>query len=228
MDMKNALIVGGSKGIGNKTSGILQDEFSLINISRTNPDQNYFKESFICDILNDELPQIDVPINTIIYCPGSINLKPFGSLTPKDFQNDFDINFLGAVKVIQKYLPNLKQSENASIVLFSTVAVGVGLPFHASIAAAKGAIEGLVKSLSAEFAPNIRVNGVAPSLTNTDLAARLLRNEKQLEAAKERHPLKQIGEAEDVAEVAAFLASNKSKWITGQIIHVDGGMSAVK
>lgn len=226
--MKKAIIIGGSRGIGKQTAELLKDKYSLINISRNTPESDCFESSFDCDAVSGNLPDIDGPIEALVYCPGSINLKPFSGLSLADFQNDFDINLLGAVKAIQKYLPNLKQSEQASIVLFSTVAVGTGMPFHASIAAAKGAVEGLVKSLSAEFAPKIRVNSVAPSLTNTDLAARLLRNEKQLEAARERHPLKQIGEAIDVAEVAAFLTSDKSKWITGQIIHVDGGMSAIK
>jgi 3-oxoacyl-[acyl-carrier protein] reductase len=226
--MNKILIIGGSKGIGHKTAELLSNDFELINLSRTAPQSDYFAQNHIGDAVNDELPEIEEPLHSLIYCPGSINLKPFGGLSEKDFRNDWEINFLGAVKAIQKYLPNLKKSEKASILLFSTVAVATGMPFHASISAAKGAIEGLVKSLSAELAPNIRVNAIAPSLTQTDLAIRLLRNEKQQEAAKERHPLKQIGQPEDIAQMAAFLVSDKAKWITGQIIHVDGGISTIR
>jgi 3-oxoacyl-[acyl-carrier protein] reductase len=225
---KRILIIGGSRGIGNKTAELLNPQFDLINISRSEASSALFSESFYCDAVYGDLPEIDGPLSGLVYCPGSINLKPFTGLTDKDFQQDWEINFLGAVKAIRKYLPNIKQESQSSIVLFSTVAAGTGMPFHASISAAKAAVEGLVKSLSAELAPKIRVNAVAPSLTKTDLAARLLRNEKQLEAAIERHPLKQIGEPEDIAEVAAFLVSDKSKWMTGQVIHADGGISAIK
>ena len=226
--MGKILIVGGSKGIGAATASILNDKENLINISRTLSEKDYFEQQFSCDILNDDLPDIEDNLSGLIYCPGSINLKPFTSLSDKDFRNDLEINFHGAVKVIQKYLPNLKKEKGSSITLFSTVAVGVGMPFHTSISAAKGAVEGLVKALSAELAPTVRINAIAPSLTNTNLASRLLRNEKQLEAANERHPMKRVGAPEDIAEMAAFLVSNKSSWITGQIFQVDGGMSAIK
>jgi NAD(P)-dependent dehydrogenase (short-subunit alcohol dehydrogenase family) len=125
-------------------------------------------------------------------------------------------------------LPRLKISENASIVLFSTVAVQTGLPFHTQVAASKGALEGLTKALAAEYAPKIRVNCIAPSLTDTPLAASLLNNEQKKEANTLRHPLKRIGTTEDIANMAAFLLSKKASWITGQILHVDGGMSSLK
>lgn len=226
--MGKILIVGGSKGIGANTAKILSESNSLMNISRTNSENGYFEKQYNCDVLKDELPEIEDALSGLIYCPGSINLKPFTSLVEKDFKEDMDVNFHGAVKVIQKYLPNLKKEKGSSITLFSTVAVGIGMPFHTSISAAKGAVEGLVKALSAEIAPTIRINAIAPSLTNTSLAARLLRNEKQLEAANDRHPLKRVGVPQDIAEMAAFLTSHKASWITGQIFHVDGGMSAIK
>jgi NAD(P)-dependent dehydrogenase (short-subunit alcohol dehydrogenase family) len=145
-----------------------------------------------------------------------------------DFQNDFEVNVLGAVKVINKYFANLKSSENSSIVLFSTVAVQTGMQYHASIAAAKGAIEGLTRSLAAEFSPNIRVNCIAPSITDTPLAEKLLNNEAKLNASEERHPLKRIGSSEEIAKTVEFLLSPSSGFITGQILKVDGGISSVK
>lgn len=226
--MKKILIIGGSKGIGAATAKILSENYSLINISRSSSEEDYFENQYNCDVLNDALPEIEDALSGLIYCPGSINLKPFTSLAEKDFKEDMEVNFHSAVKAIQKYLPNLKKEKGSSITLFSTVAVGIGMPFHTSISAAKGAVEGLVKALSAEIAPTVRINAIAPSLTNTSLASRLLRNEKQLEAANERHPLKRVGAPEDIAEMAAFLSSEKASWITGQIFHVDGGMSAIK
>ena len=177
----------------------------------------------------DELDKNDLPdeIHGVVYCPGSINLKPFRALKPAQFQQDFEINVLGAVKVLQAAQRKLKKGE-ASVVLFSTVAVGQGMPFHASVAASKGAIEGLTKSLAAEWAPNIRVNCIAPSLTDTPMAARLLSTPEKIEASGNRHPLKRVGTATEIADLAAFLLSEKSSWITGQIIGIDGGMSTLK
>ena len=219
--LKNVLIIGGNSGIGEalneqlKVNGI---NTILASRSSSNTDVTETEPSF---------PEIEGGIDALVYCPGSINLKPFGSLKIADFEADMNVNYFGAVKAIQKYLPNLKQGENPSIVLFSTVAVQKGMPFHSSIGGAKGAIEGLTKSLAAEFAPTIRVNCIAPSLTETPLAVKLIRNDKQREAAEARHPLKTIGEAIDIADMAAFLISDKAKWISGQILAVDGGMSTL-
>ena len=219
--LKNVLIIGGNSGIGEvlneelKASGI---NTTLVSRSSSNTDVTEAEPNF---------PEIEGGIDALVYCPGSINLKPFSSLKIADFEADMNVNYFGAVKAIQKYMPNLKQGENPSIVLFSTVAVQKGMPFHCSIGGAKGAIEGLTKSLAAEFAPTIRVNCIAPSLTETPLAVKLLRNDKQRVAAEARHPLKAIGEAKDIADMAAFLISDKAKWISGQIMAVDGGMSTL-
>ena len=156
-------------------------------------------------------------------------MRPFRQLKPEDFAADFDINLLAAVKTIQSCLPKLKNTNNtASIVLFSTVAVQTGMAYHASIASSKGAVEGLTRSLAAELAPKIRVNCIAPSLTDTPMAARLLSSDHKREANAERHPLKRFGQPEDIANLAIFLIENHSDWITGQILHVDGGMSSIK
>jgi NAD(P)-dependent dehydrogenase (short-subunit alcohol dehydrogenase family) len=171
-------------------------------------------------------PNIEGAIDGLIYCPGTINLKPFRALKSEDFLNEYQINFLGAVKSIKQYLPNLQLSESPSIVLFSTVAVQTGMSFHASIASAKGAIEGLTRSLAAEFAPKIRVNAIAPSLTATPLADKLINNESKLKASEDRHPLKKIGSSSDMSQAVEFLLN--ANWMTGQIMHVDGGMSSVR
>ena len=182
---------------------------------------NVLDETISVDFLPEEL-------SGLVYCPGSISLRPFERIKPADFEADFKLQVVGAVKLIQMVLPRLKKAANASIVLFSTVAVQTGLPFHTQIAASKGAIEGLTKALAAELAPKIRVNCIAPSLTDTPLAASLLNTEQKVEANAQRHPLKRIGTAADIANMAGFLLSEKTSWITGQILHVDGGMSAIK
>lgn len=177
-----------------------------------------------------EAPAWELPekLGGLVYCPGSISLKPFHRLTDDDFQADLEVNFLGAVRVIRAALPSLKASGSASVVLFSTVAVAQGMPFHASIAAAKAAVEGLAKSLAAELAPTVRVNVIAPSLTDTPLAESLLNSEAKREAAAKRHPLHSVGDPEDTAALAAFLLSDASKFMTGQILRPDGGLGSVR
>lgn len=218
---KRVLIVGGNTGIGKTLNELLfadGHETHLISRSQGN-----------VDVLDEEpnFPSIEGSIDALVYCPGSINLKPFRGLKIADFQHDLNVNYLGAIKTIKHFLPNLKESSSASITLFSTVAVQKGMHFHSSIAGAKGAVEGLTRALAAELAPKIRVNCIAPSLTDTPLAEKLLRNEKQREGAEQRHPLKSIGEASDIAHMAHFLLSDKAQWISGQIINVDGGMSSL-
>ena len=225
--MSKILIIGASKGIGQSISNSLINNECIL----TSRDHYEVKSSnhkhYALDVINDDLPEID-EISSIIYCLGTITLKPFRSLKNQDFENDFRVNVLGAVKVIQHYQKALSKSENASIVLFSTVAVSQGMPFHSSIAAAKGAVEGLTKSLAAEFAGKIRVNCIAPTITNTPLASGILRNDDAVERANQRHPSKKINQPEDVAAMASFLISQSAKNITGQIIHIDGGMSTLK
>jgi NAD(P)-dependent dehydrogenase (short-subunit alcohol dehydrogenase family) len=171
-----------------------------------------------------KLPEV---IDGLVYCPGSINLRPFRGLKPEAFEQDLQINFISLVKVIQSVLPNLTASNQSSIVLFSSVAASMGMPFHTSVAAAKGAIEGFAKAFAAEYAPKIRVNVIAPSLTDTPLAEKFLSNDDKKEKSAQRHPLKRVGTSEDMAQMASFLLSEKSSWISGQILHVDGGMSTL-
>jgi NAD(P)-dependent dehydrogenase (short-subunit alcohol dehydrogenase family) len=167
-------------------------------------------------------------VDQLVYCLGSINLKPFNRLKTSDFQIDFEINVLGAVKVIQHFLPQLKQGINPSILLFSSVAAKMGMPFHASISIAKAGVEGLVKSLGAEFAPTIRINAIAPTVTDTTLASQLLRNETAVENMIQRHPLKKFLNTKEVAEMAAVLLSDKAASISGQIIEMDCGLVTFK
>jgi NAD(P)-dependent dehydrogenase (short-subunit alcohol dehydrogenase family) len=154
--------------------------------------------------------------------------KAFKRIKPEEFVEDYQLQTIGAIKSIQAVLPKMKNVENAAIVLFSTVAVQTGFNFHTQVAASKGAIEGLVRSLAAELAPHIRVNGIAPSITDTPLAARLLNSDEKKKLNAERHPLKKIGTPADIAAGVEFLLSEKSSWVTGQIMHVDGGMSAIR
>ncbi len=230
--MKNILIIGATKGIGLATAQILKHENNLYTVSRNSSEESQRENHFVLDVTKDNLDALNnLPneLHGIVYCPGSINLKGFNRLTIEDFLNDFNQNVVGAIKTIQFCLPRLKNAKNASIVLYSTVAVGTGMNFHSSVATSKAAVEGLAKSLAAEFAgSNIRVNVIAPSLTNTPLAAALLSTPEKIEASNKRHPLQRIGTAEDIAEMTAFLLSDKATWITGQVMHVDGGMGTLK
>lgn len=226
--MKTILVIGGSKGIGNAILTSLIDENKVINISRTSPELNHKNLTHhTCDVLTDDFPELDA-IDTLIYCPGSINLKPISRLKLDDFRTDFEINVIAAIKAIQHYLPVLKKGNNPSILLFSTVASKLGMPFHASVAASKSAVEGLTKSLGAELAPTIRVNAIAPTVTDTDLASKLLRNERLIESIKERHPLKKFLNPNEVADLATFLISDKANSISGQIFELDCGIVSFK
>lgn len=228
--MKNFLIIGGSSGIGLELAKLLSEENQNVTIASRTSDNIPSSANFIeLDILNN-ISDISFPdeLDGLIYCPGSINLKPFHSLKIENFKDDIEINYFGAVKSIQKALPSLKKRINSSIVLFSTVAVQTGMAFHSSISGAKGAVEGLTRALAAEFAPNIRVNAIAPSLTDTPLAKRLLANEKKRELLSENHPLKRVGTPKEIAKAAKYLLSEDASWITGQILHIDGGMSKIK
>ncbi|WP_297868388.1 SDR family oxidoreductase [uncultured Flavobacterium sp.] len=228
--MKNILLIGGSYGIGLAIAKELQFENNVYIASRSNENLADVKATHITfDATKDAIDTSQLPavIDGLVYCPGSINLRPFKGLKPEAFETDLQINFISLVKVIQSVLPNLLASEQASLVTFSSVAATMGMPFHTSVAAAKGAIEGFAKALAAEYAPKIRVNVIAPSLTDTPLADKFLNNETKQEKSAERHPLKRFGKPEDSAQIATFLLSDKSSWISGQIFHVDGGMSTL-
>mgnify|MGYP006134882619 CR=1 FL=1 len=227
---KNILFIGGSTGIGLETVKLLHEKHNLFVACRSDENLSNLNVTYIrFDVLNDELDLEKIPesLHGFVYFPGSINLRPFRGLKISTFEEDLNINFISMVKTLQKVLNNLKKSENCSVVLYSTVAVKVGMPFHSSVSASKGAIEGFAKSLAAEFAPNIRVNVVAPSLTDTPLASRFLNNEVKKEKVGDRHPLKRYGDAIDIANSTAFLLSDESSWLTGQILGVDGGMSTL-
>jgi NAD(P)-dependent dehydrogenase (short-subunit alcohol dehydrogenase family) len=226
--MKNIVIIGGSKGIGHAILLQQLESNKVYNISRNAPAITHPNlQHYSLDVLQDALPEIE-NIDTLIYCPGSINLKPIGSLSIDDFRNDFEINVIGAVKTIQKYLPVLKKGINPSIVLFSTVAAKLGMPFHASIATAKAGVEGLVKSLGAELASVIRVNAIAPTITETSLSAGILRNDRMKENMMERHPMKNYLKPEEVAEMSNYLISDHAKSISGQVFEMDYGIVTFK
>lgn len=229
--MSKILIVGASSGIGEETAKMLIAEgHEVISASRNQPSVAVSKH-LTWDAANpddsvfSEIEELD----GIVYCPGTINLKPFSRLKTEDFLYDFQVNVLGAINVIQANVNKLRKSNAASVVLFSTVAVQTGMSFHTSVAASKGALEGLVRSLAAEYAANgIRFNAIAPSLTKTPLASALTSTEDKIEASNKRHPLGRIGTSEDLANAASYLISSKSSWVTGQIFHIDGGMGSLK
>lgn len=225
---KNIVLVGGSHGIGNALVRILHNDHTVYVASRTTEGLEGLNVTHIpFDATTDDLDTASLPeeIHGFVYCPGSINLKPFKMMSLDTFEQDMKLNFFSLVRTIKTIIG--KMTEGSSMVFFSTVAVGTGMPFHTSVAAAKGAIEGFAKSMAAEYAPKIRVNVVAPSLVNTPLAGRLLSNDKKVEMMSQRHPLKRVGKPEDIANIAAFLLKEDSSWMTGQIVGVDGGMSTL-
>ena len=225
---KNIVLIGGSHGIGFEMAKALHADATVYVASRTNEalynlDVNYITFDATTDSL--DLSQLPEEIHGFAYCPGSINLKPLKMLSVDVFREEMELNFFALVEVVKAIMPRM--AEGSSMVFFSTVAVSTGMPFHTSVAAAKGAIEGFAKSLAAEYAPKVRVNCIAPSLVDTPLAGRLLNNDKKRELMAQRHPLKRVGNAEDIANLAVFLLGDKSTWVTGQVLGVDGGMSTL-
>lgn len=228
--MKNILLIGGSYGIGWELAKILSEDASVFIASRTAPQESKSNiRHILFDAQTDEFPLEALPetIDGFVYLPGSINLKPFRTLKEMHFLDDMQINFFSMVRVFQTVLPKLHAADAPSVVLFSSVAATTGMPFHTSIAAAKSAVEGFAKALAGEMAPKMRVNVVAQSLTDTPLAEKFLNNDVKREKAADKHPLKRTGTTRDVAEMAAFLLSDKSLWITGQVMRVDGGLSTL-
>ncbi|MES2479567.1 MAG: SDR family oxidoreductase [Bacteroidota bacterium] len=229
--MKNILIIGASSGIGSATAEILSEDCVVYGTYNNHAIESTGNSNFHhLNVLDSNLDLTFLPeqIDGLVYCPGAISLKPFARIKAEEFLTDYQLQVLGAIKVIQTVLPKLKLSEQASIVLFSTVAVQAGFNFHSIVSSSKGAIEGLTRALSAELAPKIRVNCIAPSITDTPLAATLLNTPEKTEANVLRHPLKKIGKAVDIAHAVAFLLSKQSSWMTGQILKIDGGISVIK
>ena len=230
--MRNYLVVGGSSGIGKAIVQQLASKGQRVfaTVNEGSIDETNQVSAHHLNVMEDHLDFSFLPesLDGLVYCPGSINLKPFHRIKPESFMEDYKLQVLGAIRTIQGVLPLLKNSEQSSIVLFSTVAVQSGFVFHSQVSSSKGALEGLTRALSAELAPTIRVNAIAPSLTQTPLAAKLLNSEAKVEANAQRHPMKRVGTAEDIAGMATFLLTESSSWITGQIMHVDGGMSSIK
>ena len=228
---KNILIIGASSDIGLEICKLANaDGHNIYATSRDDANANNF-DNFIqldpnksLDVL-DDLPE---DIDGLVYCPGTINLRSLQRLTLEDIKNEMEVNFYGAFNIIKKVLPNLKKNDGASVVLFSTVAVKTGMPMHSSIAAAKGAVEGLAKSLAAELAPRVAINCIAPSIVDTKLAANILSTDERKQASADRHPLKTIGSINSIANSAYFLLQAKENWISGQIFRPDGGLSALK
>lgn len=225
---KNIVLIGGSYGIGLSIAKQLHESHAIYVASRSTEGLQDLNVNHIpFDALNDalDLSQLPEEVHGFVYCPGSINLKPLKMLSLANFEDDMQLNFFSMVRVVKEVIGRM--ADNSSMVFFSTVAVGTGMPFHTSVSAAKGAIEGFVKSLAAEYSPKIRTNVIAPSLVDTPLAARLLNNDRKKDSMAERHPLKRVGNPDDIANMAGFLLSDKSGWITGQVIGVDGGLSTL-
>ena len=239
--MKNYVVIGGTSGIGASLVELLSAENNVwftgtrdpqsLDHRHPSPDTRpltpvYQKLDLTSD--NPDFSWLPDTIHGIAYCVGAIALKPFHRIKPQEFIDDYNKQTLGAIKTLQAAHNALKNAENSSVVLFSTVAVQTGFPFHTLVSSSKGAIEGLTRALAAEWAPKVRINAIAPSITQTPLAGNLLNSPEKIEANAARHPLKKIGQPQDIAKLAQFLLSDDSSWITGQVHHIDGGISNIK
>ncbi|TWU37038.1 SDR family NAD(P)-dependent oxidoreductase [Novipirellula artificiosorum] len=238
MYQKHYLIVGGSHGIGfGIVQRLLSQGAAVTIVSRTrgrldelDADTTSSIHHVAADVTGDQIDTFPLPdrLDGLAYCPGSINLSPLRMTKPELLRSDFEVNVVGAVRVMQRAAASLKAADLSSIVLFSTVAVGTGLAMHTSVAAAKGALEGVARSWAAELAPKTRVNCIAPALTDTPLSERLLSSEAKRSSMAKLYPLGRVGTIDDIASMAVFLLGEASSWITGQVIAVDGGLSRVK
>lgn len=225
---KNIVLIGGSRGIGLAIAKQLYQRYSLFILSRSREGLEGLQLKHLpFDVQKDDpdLTLLPETIDGLVYCPGSITLKAFKMIDSDTFREDMEINYFGLVKVVQAM--QSRMTDGSNMVFFSTVAVQTGMPFHTSISAAKGAVEGFARALAAEYAPKVRVNVIAPSLVNTPLTHKLLNNEKKMERMAERHPLKRVGDPKDIADLAIFLLSSENHWITGQVFGIDGGISTL-
>ena len=231
LNNKNILIIGGSSGIGLALAELLSPSNKIYIASRTSENiagLDVIHIPFDATTETLDISLLPEKLDGFVYCPGSINLRPFKGLSTEAFEKDFQINVTGAINSLKNVLGQLSASGNASVVFFSTVAVQTGMPFHSSVAASKGAIEGLTRSLAAEFAPKIRVNAIAPSIVNTPLASKFLNNDIKIEKANDRHPLGRIGNAKEIAQATSFLLGEVSSWMTGRVLQLDGGIGNLK
>ena len=231
LNNKNILIIGGSSGIGLALAELLSPSNKIYIASRTSENiagLDVIHIPFDATTETLDISLLPEKLDGFVYCPGSINLRPFKGLSTEAFEKDFQINVTGAINSLKIVLVQLSASGNASVVFYSTVAVQTGMPFHSSVAASKGAIEGLTRSLAAEFAPKIRVNAIAPSIVNTPLASKFLNNDTKIEKANDRHPLGRIGNAKEIAQATSFLLGEESSWMTGRVLQLDGGIGNLK
>jgi len=217
------LLIGSSSDIAQYMVKNANSGHEFIELT-SNPTEHHQHEINVQD--ESTFTNVEGEINGLVYFPGSINLRPFSGLKMADFQSDYEINVLGLIKILKHYHKQFAQ--NSSLVFISSVAAQVGMPYHSSISMCKSAIEGLCRSLAAEWAPKVRVNCVAPSVVQTKLSARLFRTESQTEQMNMRHPLQTVGQPKNISDAIEFLLSDKSSWMTGQVLHVDGGLSTLK
>lgn len=220
--MKKILLVGTDSSAALSLKKLYSKNYHFTSMSR-NAEQSDVADF---DVLNpDTFLKTDLFYDGIVYFPGTINLKQFTRLSIDDFNKDYEVNVLGLINILKFYIPKL--NPGSSVVFFSSVAAKLGMPFHSSVSMVKSAIVGLCKSLSAEYAPKIRFNCVSPSLFESKMSQRLLRNEKVKEKLSQNNPLGRIGSPKDISSIIHFLLSENSSWITGQDISVDGGMSVI-